>query len=118
MVRGRREKLDMTAWLAKYLLGPASVAPPQRPGRPATDAEREREQGLQAGFERVQDAAGRTYLVDRSTRAAATPDAPPDPVRATAPQAPPSRDSTPAGTATDLPLSPGGRPGTTGGVPF
>ncbi|TQL01821.1 hypothetical protein [Cellulomonas sp. SLBN-39] len=45
-------------------------------------------------------------------------DAPPDPVRATAPQAPPSRDSTPAGTSTDLPLSPGGRPGTTGGVPF
>ncbi|TQL01822.1 hypothetical protein [Cellulomonas sp. SLBN-39] len=77
MVRGRREKLDMTAWLAKYLLGPASVAPPQRPGRPATDAEREREQGLQAGFERVQDAAGRTYLVDRSTRPA--PGSTPDP---------------------------------------
>lgn len=65
MARGRR--FDMTDWLARYLLGPASVAHPHRRGRRANDAEVERESALRAEFVRVRDAAGRVYLVDRAT---------------------------------------------------
>lgn len=61
----RTERLDATAWLARYLLGPAQVTDPRRAGRATTPAEREREGELQGGFERVQDASGRVYLVAR-----------------------------------------------------
>ncbi len=73
MARGRR--FDMTDWLARYLLGPASVAHPRRAGRRANEAEQERESALRSEFVRVRDASGRVYLVDRATAEAtgATP---------------------------------------------
>ena len=63
MTRQRKERLDATAWLARYLVGPAQVTDPRRAGRGATDAERAREGELRGGFERVRDASGRVYLV-------------------------------------------------------
>ncbi|WP_136518355.1 MULTISPECIES: hypothetical protein [Cellulomonas] len=73
MARGRR--FDMTDWLARYLLGPASVAHPRRAGRSATEEERRRDSALRDEFVRVRDASGRVYLVDRATAEAtgATP---------------------------------------------
>ena len=55
-----------TAWLARYFLGPASVGDPTTPIRPATAQERARDDQLHDSFERVVDAEGRTYLVERS----------------------------------------------------
>ncbi|GIG41248.1 hypothetical protein [Cellulomonas phragmiteti] len=63
MSKQRKERLDATAWLARYLLGPAQVTDPRRRGRASTDAERAREGELRGGFERVRDASGRVYLV-------------------------------------------------------
>lgn len=58
-------RFDMTAWLARYLLGPAQVTDPRRAGRRTTAAEQAREGELRGGFVRVQDASGRVYLVPR-----------------------------------------------------
>lgn len=69
MARQRKERLDATAWLAKYLLGPAQVTDPRRAGRSADERERAREGELLAGFERVRDASGREYLVARDDTA-------------------------------------------------
>lgn len=63
MTKQPRERLDATAWLARYLLGPAQVSDPRRTGRDTTEAEQEREGALHDGFERVRDASGRVYLV-------------------------------------------------------
>lgn len=63
MARQRKERLDATAWLARYLVGPAQVTDPRRAGRDVTDDERAREGELRGGFERVRDASGRVYLV-------------------------------------------------------
>ena len=60
-----RQRFDMTAWLARYLLGPAQVTDPRRAGRGANEGERAREGELRGGFERVRDASGREYLVAR-----------------------------------------------------
>lgn len=59
-------RFDMTAWLARYLLGPAQVTDPRRAGRRTTAAEQAREGELRGGFVRVQDASGHVYLVPRS----------------------------------------------------
>ncbi len=69
--RRRRERLDATAWLARYLLGPAQVSDPRRAGRAVSEAERSREGELRGGFARVQDATGRAYLVVRDDDAPA-----------------------------------------------
>ena len=65
MTRQRKERIDATAWLARYLLGPAQVSDPRRRGRAATAEEQARDRELQGGFERVTDASGRVYLVPR-----------------------------------------------------
>ena len=61
----RKARFDATAWLARYLLGPAQVTDPRRAGREMTEDERAREGELRGGFERVVDASGRVYLVAR-----------------------------------------------------
>lgn len=65
MARRSTGGFDATAWLARYLLGPAQVSDPRRVGRATTDDEQAREGELRGGFERVQDASGRVYLVAR-----------------------------------------------------
>jgi len=65
MTRQRRQRFDATAWLARYLVGPAQVTDPRLAGRAPTQAERAREGELHGGFERVRDASGRVYLVAR-----------------------------------------------------
>ncbi|UZN02016.1 hypothetical protein [Cellulomonas sp. S1-8] len=74
MSRQRKERPDATAWLAKYLLGPAQVTDPRRAGRDSTDDERAREGELHGGFERVRDASGRVYLVARDDPSGAVED--------------------------------------------
>lgn len=65
MARGRTPRFDATAWLARYLVGPADVADPRLHGRETTEAERAREGELRDDFERVVDASGHVYLVPR-----------------------------------------------------
>lgn len=65
MARRRGERLDMTAWLARYLVGPAQLGDVTAPVRPPTQDERDRDEDLRAGFERRQEPSGRSYLVER-----------------------------------------------------
>ena len=69
MARQRKERLDATTWLARYLVGPAEVSDPRRAGRAVTDDEQAREHGLRSEFERVVDPSGRVYLVPRDENA-------------------------------------------------
>lgn len=65
MTRSPRTGHAMTDWLARHLLGPAQVGDSREPARPATPDEQAREQELRSTLVRVQDANGRTYLVER-----------------------------------------------------
>lgn len=60
-----RPRRDVTAWLARYLIGPPQVGDPTEPLRPATEQERARDEALRSELVRVTDASGRTYLVSR-----------------------------------------------------
>jgi len=57
----------VTDWLARHLLGPAQVGNSREPARPTTVEEQAREQELRSTLVRVQDASGRTYLVERES---------------------------------------------------
>jgi len=57
----------VTDWLARPLLGPAQVGNSREPARPTTVEEQAREQELRSTLVRVQDASGRTYLVERES---------------------------------------------------
>jgi len=60
-----RPRRDVTAWLARYLIGPPQVTDPTEPLRPPTEEERARDEALRTELVRVTDASGRTYLVSR-----------------------------------------------------
>lgn len=66
MSRRDGESGRVTDWLARHLLGPAQVGDGRAPVRPASEDERARERELRTSLVRVQDANGRTYLVERS----------------------------------------------------
>ncbi|CAM5782057.1 hypothetical protein [Cellulomonas persica] len=66
MSRRDSEGGRVTDWLARHLLGPAQVGDGREPVRPASADERARERELRTSLVRVQDASGRTYLVERS----------------------------------------------------
>ncbi|WP_444664978.1 hypothetical protein ACT17Q_04920 [Cellulomonas sp. CW35] len=66
MSRSPRTGRALTDWLARHLLGPAQVGDSREPARPTTEQEHAREQELRSTLVRVQDANGRTYLVERS----------------------------------------------------
>ena len=59
------ERLDMTAWLARHLVGPPQLGDVTAPVRPATAGERARDEALRTEFVRVTDSTGHTYLVER-----------------------------------------------------
>ncbi len=59
----------VTDWLARHLLGPAQVGDGRAPVRPANDDERARERELRTSLVRVEDANGRSYLVERPDEA-------------------------------------------------
>ena len=65
MSRRDDERLDMTAWLARYLVGPPQLGDVTAPVRPATEGERARDEALRTEFVRVIDPGGHTYLVER-----------------------------------------------------
>ncbi|WP_456847460.1 hypothetical protein [Cellulomonas sp. P5_C6] len=60
----KKRRRDMTEWLVTYL-GPAQVGNIRGPRKALTDDERARDAELQQGFERVVDANGRSFLVQR-----------------------------------------------------
>lgn len=59
------DRLDLTAWLARYLVGPPQLGDVTAPRRPATEPEQARDEALRTEFVRVSDATGHTYLVER-----------------------------------------------------
>ena len=61
----------MTEWWLTYL-GPAQVGNVRGPRKALTDDEVARDTELQQQFDRVVDAAGRTFLVERGTTAGPT----------------------------------------------
>ncbi|UJP39641.1 hypothetical protein [Cellulomonas palmilytica] len=65
MSRSPRTGRTLTDWLARHLLGPAQVGDSREPARPTTEQEQAREHELRSTLVRVQDANGRTYLVER-----------------------------------------------------
>ena len=73
MARAGGENRRVTDWLARHLLGPAQVGNGREPMRRASDDERARERELRTTLVRVEDAHGRSYLVERAEDA--TPDA-------------------------------------------
>lgn len=60
----KKRRRDMTEWWLTYL-GPAQVGNIRGPHKALTDDERARDAELQQGFERVVDASGRSFLVQR-----------------------------------------------------
>ena len=60
----KKQRRDMTEWWLTYL-GPAQVGNIRGPRKELTEDEVARDAELQAGFERVVDATGRTFLVER-----------------------------------------------------
>ncbi|MEZ0449865.1 hypothetical protein [Cellulomonas sp. ICMP 17802] len=60
----KKRRRDMTEWWLTYL-GPAQVGNIRGPRKALTDDERARDAELQQGFERVVDASGRSFLVQR-----------------------------------------------------
>ena len=62
----KKQRRDMTEWWLTYL-GPAQVGDIRGPRKALTADERARDAELQQGFERVVDASGRSFLVERPT---------------------------------------------------
>ncbi|WP_343048000.1 hypothetical protein [Cellulomonas humilata] len=60
----KKRRRDMTEWWLTYL-GPAQVGNIRGPRKQLTPDEVARDSELQADFERVVDASGRTFLVER-----------------------------------------------------
>ncbi|WP_421734236.1 hypothetical protein [Cellulomonas sp.] len=60
----KKRRRDMTEWWLTYL-GPAQVGNIRGPRKELTPDEVARDSELQAEFERVVDASGRTFLVER-----------------------------------------------------
>ena len=60
----KKRRRDMTEWWLTYL-GPAQVGNIRGPRKQLTVDEVARDTELQSGFERVVDATGRTFLVER-----------------------------------------------------
>jgi hypothetical protein len=60
----KKRRRDMTEWWLTYL-GPAQVGNIRGPRKALTADERARDTELQQGFERVVDASGRSFLVER-----------------------------------------------------
>ncbi|MBT0994494.1 hypothetical protein KIN34_09365 [Cellulomonas sp. DKR-3] len=77
MARSADERLDMTAWLARHLVGPPQLGDVTAPVRPASAGERARDEALRTEFVRVTDPGGHTYLVERPVDPTERP-APPD----------------------------------------
>ena len=67
----KKRRRDMTEWWLTYL-GPAQVGNIRGPRKELTDDEVARDTELQQQFDRVVDARGRTFLVERGTGAGAT----------------------------------------------
>ncbi len=59
-----KPRRDMTEWWLTYL-GPAQVGNIRGPRKALTDDERARDTELHQQFDRVVDASGRTFLVER-----------------------------------------------------
>jgi len=66
-----KRRRDMTEWWLTYL-GPAQVGNIRGPRKVLTDDEVARDTDLQHQFDRVVDASGRTFLVERGTGASTT----------------------------------------------
>ncbi|GEK19491.1 hypothetical protein [Cellulomonas xylanilytica] len=62
----KKPRRDLTEWLLTYL-GPAQVGNPRGPRKVLSDDEVARDAELQQQFDRVVDARGRTFLVERGT---------------------------------------------------
>ena len=62
----KKRRRDMTEWWLTYL-GPAQVGNIRGPRKDLTDDERARDTELQQQFDRVVDANGRPFLVERRT---------------------------------------------------
>ncbi|WP_249667291.1 hypothetical protein [Cellulomonas fengjieae] len=60
----KKHRRDMTEWWLTYL-GPAQVGNIRGPRKDLTDDERARDAELQQQFDRVVDANGRSFLVER-----------------------------------------------------
>jgi hypothetical protein len=62
----KKQRRDMTDWWLTYL-GPAQVGNIRGPRKVLTDAEVARDDELQQQFDRVVDASGKSFLVERGT---------------------------------------------------
>ena len=60
----KKQRRDMTEWWLTYL-GPAQVGNIRGPRKALTADEAARDSELQQQFDRVVDASGRTFLVER-----------------------------------------------------
>ena len=67
----KKRRRDMTEWWLTYL-GPAQVGNIRGPRKVLTDDEVARDTELQQQFDRVVDASGRTFLVERGTAGSTT----------------------------------------------
>ena len=67
----KSKRRDMTEWWLTYL-GPAQVGNIRGPRKVLTDDEVARDTELQQQFDRVVDASGRTFLVERGTGGSTT----------------------------------------------
>ena len=67
----KTQRRDMTEWWLTYL-GPAQVGNIRGPRKVLTDDEVARDTELQQQFDRVVDARGRTFLVERGTGGSTT----------------------------------------------
>ena len=62
----KKRRRDMTEWWLTYL-GPAQVGNIRGPRKVLTDDEVARDRALQQQFDRVVDASGTSFLVERRT---------------------------------------------------